>query len=92
MLDGARLPLAPRFNPHFHLSPDGRLLASPLTDGETTNLWAFPTDGGAPWQITDFGDRAVMIARWTSWAPDGTSLFAAVAEADLDVVILDGLL
>ena len=92
VVDGARLPLAPRFSPHFDLSPDGRWLAAPLTDGDTTNLWALPTDGGAPWQITDFGDRAVTIARWTSWSTDGRSLFAAVAEADLDVVIFDGLL
>jgi serine/threonine protein kinase len=92
VIEGTRLPLAPRFSPHFDLSPDGRWLVSPLTDGETTNLWAFPTDGGTPWQITDFGDRAVTIARWASWSPDGTSLFAAVAEADLDVVMLDGLL
>ncbi len=92
VVEGQRLPLAPRFHPHLDLSPDGRWLAVPLTDGDTTNLWALPTDGGTPWQVTDFGDRAVMIARWTSWSADGRSLFAAVAEADLDVVILDGVL
>ena len=45
VVDGQRLPLAPRFHPHFDLSPEGRWLAVPLTDGDTTNLWALPTDG-----------------------------------------------
>ena len=91
-IDDTRVPLAPRFTPHFHISPDGQWLAGALVDGDTGNLWAMPTAGGAPRQITDFGQRAITIARWTSWSADGTSIFAAVAEADLDVVLFDGLL
>jgi len=51
-----------------------------------------PTSGGPPRQVTDFGDRAMLIARWVSWSPDGEYLFAAVAETDVDVVLLDGLI
>ena len=40
---------------------------------------------------TDFGDRATVIARRVSWAPDGQHLYAAVADIDADIVLLDGL-
>lgn len=63
----------------------------PLVDRATTNLWLYPTKGGAPRQVTDFGDRATLIARWISWAPDGQALVAAVGEPDVDVVLLEGL-
>jgi hypothetical protein len=41
--------------------------------------------------VTDFGPRPVVIARRVSWAPDGRSLYAAVAETDADIVLLKGL-
>jgi hypothetical protein len=44
------------------LSPDGRWLAMPFTDGFTTNIWAISTEDGRLRQVTDFGDRAVFIA------------------------------
>jgi len=90
-IDGARLPFSRRFVPHVHLSPDGQWLAAPLTDGDTTNLWLLPTVEGPPRRVTDFGDRAILIVRWTSWSPDGQYLFAAVAETDVDIVAFDGL-
>jgi serine/threonine protein kinase/Tol biopolymer transport system component len=74
------------------LSPDGRWLAVPLVDGGTTNIWALPTDGGPPRQLTDFGRRAILIARQVSWSPDGKFVYAAVAEQDADIVRFDGLL
>jgi Tol biopolymer transport system component len=73
------------------LSPDGRWLALPLTDGFTTNIWALSTVDGQWRQVTDFGDRAVFIARRVSWSADGTSIIAAVGEGDADIVLLDGL-
>jgi Tol biopolymer transport system component len=91
-LAGARLPFSQRFSANFSLSPDGAWLAIALVDGATTNLWLYPTRGGPPQQVTDFGDRATLIARWVSWSPDGQYLFAAVAETDVDVVLLDGLI
>ncbi len=88
---GARIPIEPfMFNPLP--SPDGRWLAAPLVDGDTTNLWAWPTTGGEPHKLTDFGSRAVVIARRATWAPDGKSIYAAVADIDTDIVLLTGLL
>jgi Tol biopolymer transport system component len=78
------------FNPA--LSPDGKWLAMPLTDGLTTNIWALSTEDGRWQQVTDFGDRAIFIARRVSWSSDGKSIFAAIGEGDADVVLLSGLI
>jgi serine/threonine protein kinase len=88
---GRRVPVMPLMLQPF-LSPDDRWLAMPLMDGATTNLWAIPTDGGSMQQLTDFGDRAIVIARSVSWAADSQHLYAAVAESETDVVLLDGLI
>jgi hypothetical protein len=40
--------------------------------------------------VTDFGDRAIFIARRMSWSSDGKFILAAVGEGDADVVLLDG--
>ena len=74
------------------LSPDGERLAMPLTDGNTTNIWTLSTRTGEWRQVTDFGDRAIFIARRVSWSSDGRSILAAVAEGDADVVLLNGLI
>ena len=57
------------------------------------------TSGGLPTKgppqlrpFTDFGDRAVVIARRVSWSPDSKFLYVAVAETDADIVVLAGLL
>jgi serine/threonine protein kinase/Tol biopolymer transport system component len=73
------------------LSPDGKWLALPLTDGFTTNVWALSTSTGEWRQITDFGDRATLIARRMSWSADGRFIVAAVADGDADIVLLEGL-
>lgn len=73
------------------LSPDGQWLALPLTDGFTTNIWALSTVSSVWRQVTDFGDRAVFIARRVSWSADGSSIVAAVGEGDADIVLLEGL-
>lgn len=74
------------------LSPDGNWLAAPLLDRGTTNLWVMPVHGGPMRQITDFGRRSVLIVRRVSWSPDGQHIYAAVADTDADIVLLDGLL
>jgi len=74
------------------LSPDGNWLAAPLLDRGTTNLWLQSVNGGPMRQITDFGDRSVLIVRRISWSPDGKYIYAAVADTDGDIVMLDGLL
>ena len=74
------------------LSPDGNWLAAPLLDRGTTNLWVQPVNGGTMRQLTDFGKRSVLIVRRVSWSPDGKHIYAAVADTDADIVLLDGLL
>jgi Tol biopolymer transport system component len=88
---GGRAPDSP-FNLQMVLSPDRRWLAAPLNDGGTTNLWLLPAAGGDMRQVTDFGTRPVEIVRRVSWSPDSKYLYAAVAERDADIVMLDGLL
>jgi Tol biopolymer transport system component len=88
---GDRIPGLPAIA-YITVSPDDRWLAMPLVDGATTNLWRLPTAGGAMTPITDFGTRAVEIARSISWTPDGRHLYAAVAELEADIVLLDGLI
>jgi Tol biopolymer transport system component len=73
------------------LAKDGSMLAMPLVDGATTNLWVLPASGTLH-PVTDFGERAVMIQRRVDWSPDGRSLYAAVADVDSDIVLLEGLL
>jgi dipeptidyl aminopeptidase/acylaminoacyl peptidase len=63
----SRVPLAPRLWIHSTLSPDGQWLAAPLLDSTTANLWLIPTAGGPMRAVTDFGERAVFMARAVSW-------------------------
>jgi hypothetical protein len=74
------------------LSPDERWFARPLIDGATCNIFVLSADGGRFEPVTDFGDRPNMIARQVSWSPDSASLYAAVAEINADIVLLDGLI
>jgi Tol biopolymer transport system component len=86
-----RVPVSPLLF-HVFLSGNRRWLALPLKDRGTTNIWVVPTDGAAPRPATDFGERSVLIARRVSWSPDSQWLYAAVADIDADVVLLNGLI
>jgi Tol biopolymer transport system component len=88
---GSRVPVNPLLIQPT-VSPDGNWIALPLIDGVTTNLWALPTEGGPMQKLTDFGDWPIIIARRVSWSADSKHIYAAVAELDGDVVLLDGLL
>ena len=55
-VSSGRVPLGRHLFQPF-LSPDGRWLAAPLTDGATSNVWVLPTSGGPMRALTDFGDR-----------------------------------
>ena len=74
------------------LSPDGQWLTFPLSDGVTSNIWVLPTSGGPLRPLTDFGDRSLVIARRVSWSRDSKFVYAAVADTDADIVLLDGVL
>ena len=92
-INGNRIPGAP--GPpvgHATMSPDGRWLATSLIDGATTNLWALPASGGPLQPLTDFGDRQTLITRGISWSADSRSLYAAVADVQTDIVLIDGLI
>ena len=90
-IPGERVPHeVPQFQ--MVLSPDGKWLAVPLTDRGTTNLWLLPSGGGAMRPVTNFGQRATLIVRRVSWSPDSKEVYAAVADCDADIVLLDGVL
>jgi hypothetical protein len=82
----------PARNQSLVMSPDGRQMATLLIDGATTNIWLLPTGGGPMTPVTDFGDRFVMIVRSISWSQDSRHVYAAVAENQTDVILLNGLL
>jgi Tol biopolymer transport system component len=88
---GSRVPVNRRYFVPV-LSPDGRWLTVPLSDGATSNIWVQPTSGEPMRPLTDFGDRSVVIARRVSWSPDSKYVYAAVADTDADVVLLAHLL
>jgi hypothetical protein len=90
-VSGGRIPVLPLLFAPL-LSPNGEWLAMPLIDGATTNIWGLPTSGGSLRPMTDFGNRSVLITRSISWAHDSQSLYAAVAEIEVDVVLFDGLI
>jgi Tol biopolymer transport system component len=74
------------------ISPDGGLLALPLTDGVTANIWGVSTRDGSFRALTDFGRRPTLITRRVSWSPDGKFVYAAVGEAEADVFLLTALM
>jgi len=73
------------------LSSDGKWLATALTDGPTTDIWAQPTAGGPMRRITDFERQATFITRRVSWSSDGHSIYAAVGKGEADIVLLNNL-
>jgi hypothetical protein len=73
------------------LSNDGSRFALPLMDGQTGNVWIMSTDNGSMSKLTDFGDRAVMIARRVAWSPDDRFVFAVIGDMDADVLLIRGL-
>ena len=77
---------------HPTLSHSGKFLALPLNDSYGTNIWLISTTDGKLRQLTDFGQRRTFVARRVSWTSDDHYIFAAVAEGQSDVVLLDGLL
>ena len=88
---GSRMPVSKLFA-STSLSRDERFLALPMIVGATGSIGVMPVEGGTFTPVIDFGDRATLIARQVSWAPDGKSIYAAVADVNADIVLLDGLI
>ncbi len=92
-IPGLRVPVAHGWTVHPVISPDGKSLAMLLRDDSgNINIWSLPTQGGNLRQITDFGQRRTIIARRVSWSADSRSIFAALAEGDSDIVLIEGVL
>jgi eukaryotic-like serine/threonine-protein kinase len=92
-IPGLRVPVAHGWTVHPVVSPDGKSLALLLRDDSgNINIWSLPTEGGSLRQVTDFGQRRTVIARRVSWSADGRSIFAALAEGDSDIVLMEGVL
>ena len=90
---GARVPVAHGWTVTPVVSKDGKALALLLRDNSgNINIWSLPTQGGDLRQLTDFGQRRTIIARRVSWSSDSRSIFAAVAEGDSDIVLMEGVL
>jgi Tol biopolymer transport system component len=83
----SRIPMWPH---HYDLSPNDEWLATPLKDGGTTNIFIISTEDGRIEPVTDFQQRATMIARQVCWSSDSKFIFAAVLETDSDIVLLEG--
>jgi Tol biopolymer transport system component/DNA-binding winged helix-turn-helix (wHTH) protein len=89
--------IAGRRVPHWQnlqaiISHSGKWLTLPLNDGVRTNLWLLSTADGKLRQLTDFGQRRTLIARRVSWSPDDRYVFAAVGDADADIIEMEELL
>jgi Tol biopolymer transport system component len=88
---GTHMPVS-RLFASTSLSPDEQRLALPMMVGATGSIGVMSVEGGTFTPAVDFGDRATLIARQVAWAPDGASIYAAVADVNADVVLLDGLI
>ena len=92
-IPGLRVPVAHGWTIHPVVSPDGKSLALLLRDDSgNINVWSLPTQGGDLRQVTDFGQRRTIIARRVSWSSDSRFVFAALAEGDSDIVLMEGVL
>ncbi len=92
-IPGSRVPVTYGWTVHPVVSPDGKSLALLLRDDSgSINVWSLPTQGGSLRPITDFGQRRTIIARRVSWSSDSRSIFAALAEGDSDIVLMEGVL
>jgi len=87
----SRMPVSKLFS-STSLSRNERFLALPMIVGATGSIGVMPVEGGTFTPVIDFGDRAMLIGRQVSWAPDGQSIYAAVADVNADIVLLDGLI
>ena len=68
-----------------HWTPDGRAVAYIKTQGDVSNIWAQPLDGGKPLQLTDFKSDLIFNFAWSN---DGKQLAVARGSETGDVVLI----
>ena len=66
-------------------TPDGKALAYIADEGEVSNIWMQPLDGGPAKKLTNFKTETVIAF---AWSPDGKHLLISRGEKASDVVIL----
>lgn len=76
----------------FVLAPSEKWLAASLTDREPVTSGRCRPRAARSAKSPNLGERPILIARRISWSPDSKFIYAAVAETDADIVLLDGLL
>jgi len=76
----------------FTHTGDQRLFGRWSGESEVVTIQRDGTTRSLAPPLTDFGNRAILIARSVSWAGDSKSIYAAVAEVEADIVLFDGLL
>lgn len=67
---------------------DGRGIYCVRTIKGVSNLWRLPIEGGAPKQVTDFGDERIYTY---AWSPSGAELAVARGDRATDVVLVTDL-
>ncbi|HEX5735525.1 MAG TPA: protein kinase [Blastocatellia bacterium] len=66
-------------------TPDGRAVAYIKTQGDVSNIWAQPLDGGKAVQLTDFKSDLIFNFAWSN---DGKQLAIARGSETSDVVMI----
>ena len=69
-------------------TPDGKSLAYIANEGEVSNIWALPVDGGKAKKLTNFQTETVVAF---DWSPDGKQLLISRGTKTSDVVIISDL-
>lgn len=71
---------------YMDLSPDGTMMAYTLCEGRTCDIWAVPTRGGTPVQLTTHP----ALDESPRWSPDGGKIaFTSTRSGSFDVWVMD---
>ena len=68
-------------------TPDGQSLVYIPSEGGSSNLWAWPLDGGEARQLTGFQDELYVAAY--DWSSDGKRVAVARADSTSDIVKIE---
>lgn len=81
------LPVAPHADVSFgaRWSPDGKSVASIVTEKGISNIWLHPVDGGEPRRLTDFTIASIYNF---AFSLDGTRLFLARGQQIRDAILI----